>query len=225
MYGAPRPLNELLRRIRPVGIARPALPALAGDAAERHAAAKIERDAIEVGVGAGTGDAGHARLGSVIAELGFVEHGRRQHLAQADHRILRHDGGVVQAERGILGLRRHALIAEIARIQAVLRAEVVVEAESAEFSVTLAGAEMLMISRAGRREANCPTGNAPSRGRMAGAIQFAVAPPTHRARANGGAQRALHDGRRRVLPQPFVAGEEEGFVLDDRSADASRRTG
>ena len=41
------------------------------------------------------------------------------------------------------------------------------------------------------------------------------------ARAHGGAQRALHDRRRGLLPQPFVAREEERLVLYDRAADGA----
>ena len=51
--------------------------ALAGDAAQRDAAAQVERHAVEVGIRARTGNAGHARLGAVEAELGLVDDGRR----------------------------------------------------------------------------------------------------------------------------------------------------
>ena len=50
---------------------------------------------------------------------------------------------------------------------------------------------MLTISSNGSAEANCPTGNAPSRGRMAGAMQLAVAPPTQSGRARTAALNVL----------------------------------
>ena len=222
MYGAPRPLKELLRRIRPVGNGDAGAAGLAGDPAQRDAAAEIEGHAIEVGVGAGTGNSGHASLGAVEAELGFVQHRRREHLVQAGDRVLRDDGGVVQAEGGILGLRGHALIAEIACVEAVLRAEVVIEADAAgvfahagrsgnvdDIEQRVRGGELSHREGAeqgadGRRDA------------VGGGAAHAIG-----ARANGCAQRALHDGRGRLLPQAFEAGEEEGFVLIDRSADGA----
>ena len=132
MYGAPRPLKELLRRIRPVGMAMPGAAGLAGDPAQRHAAAQVEGHAVEVGIRARAREcrprASCEPLKPNLVSLMTVGDSNWLRLATA------FCGTMVVLYRLSVEFwvcEDYALIAEIARVEAVLRAEVVVEADAA----------------------------------------------------------------------------------------------
>src|SRR5207248_2314341 len=136
--------------------------------------------------------------------------------------VLRHDGGGVLTEAGVLRLQALALIAVVARVEAVLGAEIVVEANAARVLVDPAGSADVddIEQRVGGSEL------AHREGAQQGANGRRDAVGHHGSAAigsspDGRAERAFHERRAGPLPQRFEAPEEEQFVLNNGPADAA----